>query len=118
MKQILQPLVEYAIVHHEAVNTPIENQVTIYEADKNLYYMVHDNGTNADFDKINRILHDSSFVSRGSHGLAPHNTNERIKLKFGEDYGITCTSPVDGGTAFVVKMPLQYSDKGRDNDYV
>ena len=24
---------------------------------------------------------------------------------------------VDGRTAFVVKMPLQYSDKGRDNDY-
>jgi two-component system sensor histidine kinase YesM len=118
MKLILQPLVENAIVHHEAVNTPIEIQVTIYEAEKNLYYMVHDNGTNADFDKINRILHDSSFVSRGSHGLALHNTNERIKLKFGEDYGITCTSPVDGGTAFVVKMPLQYSDKGRDNDYV
>ena len=65
MKLILQPLVENAIVHHEAVNTPIEIQVTIYEAEKNLYYMVHDNGTNADFDKINRILHDSSFVSRG-----------------------------------------------------
>jgi len=118
LKLILQPLVENAIIHHEDVDTPIEILVTVYEAERNLYYMVHDNGTNADFDKINRILHDSSFVSHGSHGLALRNTNERIKLKFGESYGITCTSPVDGGTAFVVKMPLQYNDKERDNGYV
>lgn len=117
LKLVLQPLVENAIVHHEGVNTPIEIQVTVYEAEGNLYYMVHDNGTNADFDKINKILHDPSYASYGTHGLALRNTNERIKLKFGEQYGITCTSPVDGGTAFVVKMPLQYG-KGDDNNHV
>jgi len=118
LKLVLQPLVENAIIHHEGDNTPIEILVTVYEAEKDLYYMIHDNGTNADFDKINRILHDPSYASYGSHGLALRNTNERIKLKFGDSYGITCTSPIDGGTAFVVKMPLQYIDKEGDNSYV
>ncbi len=115
LKLILQPLVENAIIHHKAVDTPIEIHVTVYEAEKNLYYMVHDNGTHADFDKINRIIHDSSFASYGTHGLALRNTSERIKLKFGERYGITCSSPVDGGTAFVVNLPLLYNDKERNN---
>lgn len=118
LKLILQPLVENAIMHHEAIDSPIEIRVTVYEAEKNLYYMVHDNGKNADFNKINKILHDSCYASYGTHGLALRNTKERIRLKFGEQYGITCTSPVDGGTAFVVKMPIQYNVKERDNDYV
>jgi two-component system sensor histidine kinase YesM len=111
LKLVLQPLVENAIIHHEPDDTPIEIQVTVYEAENNLYYMVHDNGTNADFDKINSILHGTSSSIIGAHGLALRNTKERIKLKYGESYGITCTSPVDGGTAFVVKMPLQYNHK-------
>ena len=118
LKLILQPLVENAIVHHESVDTPIEILVTVYEAEANLYYMVHDNGKNADFDRINKILNDPSYASYGTHGLALRNTNEIIKLKYGEQYGITCTSPVDGGTAFVVKMPLQYNGKGENAGYV
>ena len=119
LKLILQPLVENAIIHHKDVDTPIEIQVTVYEAEDNLYYMVHDNGAHADFNKINRIIHDSSYSSYGTHGLALRNTSERIKLKFGEHYGITCSSPADGGTAFVVNLPLLYNDKERSaSDHV
>lgn len=118
LKLILQPLVENAIIHHKAVDTPIEIHVTVYEAENNLYYMVHDNGTHADFNKINRIIYDSSYASYGTHGLALRNTSERIKLKFGEQYGITCSSPVDGGTAFVVTLPLLYNDKESSDDHV
>lgn len=106
IKLILQPLVENAIVHGIAPNEEGEVSVSVYADGDELCYMIYDNGVGADPERINHILN-ASEKNDPDHGIALHNVNERIRLKFGDDYGVRYSRPVDGGSVFIVRQPLK-----------
>ncbi len=108
MKLILQPLVENAISHGSVSRSDRGvMSVSVFTGEAALYYTVYDDGMDADFCRIRSAL-DAKEDPRihSGHGIALYNMNRRLKLKFGEGYGITCSSPEDGGTMFVVKQPI------------
>ncbi len=104
LKLVLQPIVENAILHGIEPKQGGEIIVSVYIMDNTLCYNIYDSGVGADPEKINKFI--ESDQSDGSHGRALHNVNERLKLKFGKEYGLSYQCPADGGSTFIVKQPI------------
>ncbi|MBT9776922.1 hypothetical protein GPL15_10435 [Clostridium sp. MCC353] len=106
MKLLLQPLVENAIVHGIV---PDRNDgeiiVTVYRENEDLIYHIYDNGIGIDPDSIRRLLAHSNPPA-DTHGLALNNINERLKLKYGDAYGLSYFRPGMGGSIFIVRQPV------------
>lgn len=102
---ILQPLVENAIVH--GLESKIEGgniHIKVKKEGKDLLYIVEDDGVGAEQERIRRCL-----VERkdSNNALALDNINQRIKCKYGEEYGISFYSEIGVGTKVEVKIPLE-----------
>ncbi|MGI6777619.1 MAG: cache domain-containing sensor histidine kinase [Acetivibrionales bacterium] len=106
LKIILQPLVENAIYHG------IKNKIGVgiiqihgRRVDNKILLQVIDNGVGMSPDKIRQIFEESYKPSRGS-GIGVRNVNERIKLYFGNQYGIDFESEPDAGTTANIWLPV------------
>ena len=53
------------------------------------------------------------FVNDGTdnHGIGVKNVNDRIKIYFGEGYGITVRSELDEGTCVIIRIPKATEEK-------
>ncbi len=100
---ILQPLAENAIEHgiKQLKHKKGQIMITAKKDNSNLVFTVSDNGPGIMFDKANNIL-----ASR-SHGYGLKNVNERIKIKYGEGYGLEIIS-VSNPTTFAITLPLNH----------
>lgn len=102
IKLILQPLIENAIIHGimESDNKRgfvkirgfIEHDIIIIE--------IEDNGVGMSQETIDSILNNQI---NGSYGV--RNVNERIQLKFGNEYGLNYKSILGKGTIVRVSFP-------------
>lgn len=112
-KLLIQPIVENAVQHGLEIKEG-KGTITIsaYITEKRLIINIQDDGvgmSNNDVKKINDMLIKGQAVieqsvSRTRIGL--FNVNERIKLNFGENYGIRVYSAKDVGTNIEVVLPL------------
>jgi len=112
-KMILQPLAENAIKHGLSGNQ--EGGLVVITAsrdDTHLYIYVSDNGQGIEryrLENLNTYLEDSGnrkFDQEKSKGVALDNINRRIKLDFGEQYGISLDSVFGKGTKVTVTLPI------------
>ena len=107
-KMTLQPLVENALYHgikNKRGKGTISISGDVYENYFTL--LVHDNGIGMTKERLNEVvssLTDKMPSGNGVYGL--YNVNERIKLKFGDEYGITIESEYKEGSSITVKLPL------------
>ena len=109
LKLMLQPLVENAIYHGmEFMDGDGLIMVKAWREEDELYLSVADNGLGMTEDKVEMILtgKSSSGNGRGS-GIGVKNVNERIKLYFGEAYGLTIDSEPDEGTKVTIHLPVK-----------
>ena len=109
LKLMLQPLVENAIYHGmEFMDGDGLIMVKAWREENELYFSVADNGLGMTEDKVEMILtgKSSSGNGRGS-GIGVKNVNERIKLYFGEAYGLTIDSEPDEGTKVTIHLPVK-----------
>lgn len=87
-KLILQPMVENAIIHGIDQIGYGEITVSIHTDGPLLIYEITDSCGTADEEVVERALRGDS-PAHSSHGLALFNINRRIKLVYGQEYGIT-----------------------------
>lgn len=115
LKLILQPLVENAILHGlEKMEQPGHIHISGYLHGNTVIVSISDNGTGADIDKLNAFLDGSlnQNVPFQSYGIK--NVHQRIKLKFGEDYGLHYErNSSNVGITAVIILPLS-TDRSRD----
>ena len=107
LKLMLQPLVENAIYHGmEFMDGDGEIILRAWKEDAELYFEVSDNGLGMTEEQVERLFSSSTHVvsNRGS-GIGVKNVNERIKLYFGEQYGLTIDSEPDEGTRVRIHLP-------------
>jgi two-component system sensor histidine kinase YesM len=104
VKLTLQPLVENAILHGILKKEPKKGRVMIFagEEDDKLALAVRDNGAGIQEEKLNDFLR-SGFGSRNGYGLS--NINERIKLYYGEQYGLRIESKQGEYTCVFITLP-------------
>ena len=112
-KLILQPLVENAIYHGmEFMDGDGEIRIHVYRDGDDLYMKVSDNGLGMTKEQIENMFSDKKHVaSKSGSGIGVRNVNERIRLYFGSDYGLSIESELDEGTTVTIHMKaIPYSE--------
>ena len=107
IKLMLQPLVENAIYHGmEFMDGDGEILVAAWKDGEELYVQVSDNGLGMTERQVERLFSDGPHTAspKGS-GIGVKNVNERIKLYFGEEYGLSIESEPDEGTKVLLHLP-------------
>ncbi len=107
LKLMLQPLVENAIYHGmEFMDGDGEILVKAGLKEGKLCFLVADNGLGMTGEQVEQILSGKPHASsrRGS-GIGVKNVNERIRLYFGEEYGLSIDSEPDEGTRIRICLP-------------
>lgn len=111
---ILQPLVENAIYH--GLNNLQEYKEIIIEGckvnDESIIIRVTDNGIGIPEDKIKDLMKsinnpEPQYLSQNRNGIkiGIRNVHQRIKLAFGDKYGISIRSKVGEYTCFEIILP-------------
>ena len=113
LKLMLQPLVENAIYHGmEFMDGDGEIFISAWKEGEDLYLKVSDNGLGMTEEQVSRLFSDTPHTgsSRGS-GIGVKNVNERIRLYFGSEYGLSIESEPDEGTVVTIHLPaVAYSE--------
>lgn len=113
LKLMLQPLVENAIYHGmEFMDGDGEIFISAWKEGEDLYLKVSDNGLGMTEEQVARLFSDTPHTgsSRGS-GIGVKNVNERIRLYFGSEYGLSIESEPDEGTVVTIHLPaVTYSE--------
>ncbi len=110
IKLTLQPLVENSIFSGiEPSGKPGLIQIHIYEKNQILYISIRDNGIGISEENIARMLTDTSRVTKHyMSGIGLPNVDRRIKLVYGEEYGLHMESQVGVFTCVTVSLPLEF----------
>lgn len=106
LKLVLQPLVENCIAHgiiHMEEEGEIWISSDIKEGD--LLMCVRDNGWGMTEEKVQSLLAGEVEAKGGHSGIGVKNVNQRIKLYYGEAYGLFIESEPDEGTTVTVRIP-------------
>ena len=107
LKLMLQPLVENAIYHGmEFKDGDGIIAVTAVQKEDGLWFTIQDNGLGMTEEQVESLLTEHAHVSskRGS-GIGVKNVNERIRLYFGNEYGLSIESEPDEGTTIRIHLP-------------
>ena len=107
LKLMLQPLVENAIYHGmEFKDGDGLIEIRAERKEDGLCFTVQDNGLGMTEEQVDSLLTEHAHVSskRGS-GIGVKNVNERIRLYFGNEYGLRIESEPDEGTIIHIHLP-------------
>ena len=105
-KLSIQPLLENAIYHGmEGMFEDGEIHINVYEKEDVIHIEVADNGLGMTAEKIDYIMNNKVVSSKRGSGIGVRNVSERIKLIYGEEYGISITSELDEGTTATITIP-------------
>ncbi|UKS28166.1 sensor histidine kinase [Paenibacillus sp. HWE-109] len=106
IKFILQPIVENAIFHGIE---PKEGRGTIWlhaEIHENLLiFLIKDDGVGIPTQKISHLLSGKAEDRKKFNGIGVKNINDRIKMEYGEHYGIQIESKENEYTSYKVILP-------------
>lgn len=111
-KITLQPLVENAL-YHGIKNKRGKGKIDIgiQLTNNSVIICIEDNGIGFTNERLNSIINmlnkDKKYIkNKKSESYGLYNVNERIKLKFGEGYGLSIKSVFGEGTCVKVKIPI------------
>ena len=102
-KITLQPIIENAIYH--GLDRMVDEghiQIRIYSEGEDVIFRVEDNGVGMSEEQCRSILHKEPG---DNSGIGIKNVNDRIKIYFGKEYGLSIESELDVGTCVTIRMP-------------
>lgn len=106
-KITLQPIVENAIYHGiKPSDKKCVLTIKAYIVEENLIIEIIDNGVGIEEEKCRVINNElqTEYIKEENH-IGIKNVNQRIKLSFGEKYGIEIKSKINLGTRIVMSIP-------------
>lgn len=113
LKLILQPIVENAI-YHGIKNKSVPGKIIVKAEieDNCLLFTVNDNGAGIPSDKLQSINQSLKMDNGERLGFGIFNVNERIRLSYGKEYGLSISSTEGIGTTVTIKLPCYIKTKG------
>ncbi|HHW46834.1 MAG TPA: histidine kinase [Clostridiales bacterium] len=112
LKLVLQPIVENSIYH--GIKYMVDEGLIIINAEERngmLLFEVIDNGLGIMPEVLKNILTFDNRAAKGS-GVGLKNVHERIRLYYGEDYGIQIESEPEEGTTVRIWQPIDCYEEG------
>lgn len=105
---ILQPIVENAIYHGMPEDLSRQGRIVISAKiqDDFLKIVVEDNGEGISMEKAEDILKKGKQKNRSFNGIGIANVNQRIRLCFGEPYGLHFESERGKYTKCILTLPI------------
>ncbi|WP_282937418.1 sensor histidine kinase [Paenibacillus sp. RC67] len=114
LKLLLQPLVENAIYHGiEYMVDEGHIHISASIRDGKLLFEVLDNGLGIPPEKLEQLSTGQVRSEEGS-GVGVRNVQQRIKLSFGDEYGLHVESLQEEGTTVQVWLPLLRQEGGEE----
>lgn len=102
---IIQPLVENAVIHGmEEKELGGVIKITIGQNENGVFIRVSDNGIGMTQDKIDQ-LNDGLGTSTNKGRIGLLNIDQRVKLHWGNQYGLMITSADGSGTTVTIRLP-------------
>lgn len=98
---ILQPIVENAIFYSLKEDKVCNIRIKSFLDHENLCVSVKDDGVGMDAEKISTVLNKDMNMNK----VGIKNVNERLKLNYGEAYGLKIISKEGEGTEVILVMP-------------
>lgn len=107
-KLILQPLIENCINHGYKSKENLHIILDIEIIEDHLVMTVIDNGEGIEINRLNKIIDllDHDGVESNSIGLT--NVHRRLKLLYGDEYGLKINSEIGKGTLITIRIPNNY----------
>lgn len=107
-KLVIQPLLENAVYHGmEGMYEDGEIQLKIYAVNELVHIDVIDNGEGMTEAQVQKMMQGDVVSSKRGSGIGVKNVNDRIKLYFGEAYGVQIISAPDEGTTARIYFPMR-----------
>ncbi|QUI24806.1 histidine kinase [Vallitalea pronyensis] len=108
-KYILQPIVENAIFHGIGPKKALGLiEVKTYTMDHDLYIEVMDDGVGMDEKTISQIMQsNTTATNKRLNNIGVNNVNDRLKLLYGESYGLVINSELGLKTTVTIKIPIK-----------
>lgn len=116
---ILQPIVENAIIHglEKKANG---GQIQVYGRRKEevAEIVIEDNGVGMSQEEVENLRTglDPTHQRKSFSGIGIKNVDERIRLVYGEDYGLTIKSEVNVGTKVILVIPRVGRKRGMNDE--
>jgi len=119
LKLVLQPLIENAIIH--GIEYLVDEgliQVRARVVGESLFMEVEDNGVGMTEAQLEALFEEVQLrgedrrTGNGGSGVAVRNVHDRIKLYYGEDYGLSYESEREEGTIARIRLPLIRHEEG------
>ena len=111
---ILQPFVENAIVHGIAEDPKIEScgiRIGARREENDIIFSVQDDGPGVNVEQMQKETQQD--IRKAQHGYGVRNINFRLKLCFGEKYGVTYKES-EKGTHVEVKIPMMTMEEAEE----
>ncbi|HEX2927431.1 MAG TPA: ATP-binding protein [Ruminiclostridium sp.] len=108
LKLILQPIVENAILYGIICKKGKSGIITITCCKENggITIKMEEDGIGIPADKLENLI-SGLIESRKGSGFGVRNTNERIQLYYGMDYGLFFSSIYGKGTSVEIRIPAE-----------
>lgn len=115
IKLIVQPFVENSIYHGIKEKRGRSHLlVHAYRNGDDIIILVRDDGAGMSQEEAEHIFDKNRKPSGGGSGVGARNVNDRLKLSFGEKYGVTYMSIPGKGTDVLIRIPQLTADEIQD----
>ena len=105
-KLILQPFIENAFFHAFPSGRTGTIQIFMKQKGRDLEIRIVDDGVGMNQVEAQQALYDATQKEHFS-GIGIHNVQDRLKLLYGESYGIQIESVKEQGTTITVRLPVK-----------
>ncbi|WP_234123807.1 sensor histidine kinase [Clostridium hydrogenum] len=105
-KLILQPFIENAFFHAFTGKKEGHIHVFISEKGNNLLCEIIDNGIGMDENVLSNLYSPKTSTHKNFSRIGIKNVNDRIKLLYGDLYGVTIKSKINSGTTVSIILPI------------
>lgn len=106
-KLILQPIVENSLIYgyeDEENEATLKIDIFTQDVDGDIEIIIEDNGPGIDDKTLENIFKYEKNINKFSK-VGLNNVNQRIKMYFGDDYGIFIKSNIGKGTKVIIRIP-------------
>ena len=118
IKLILQPIIENAIYHGiNKIQDKGEINIKVFIEGEKIVFQVADNGFGIEPELLKKIFETEPSNER-TVGVGLKNVYERIKLSYGDKYGVEIQSEIEVGTTVNISIPLTGEQIGENDENI